>query len=59
MAGLAVTKNSILMVRTYGRVLVDPAAVEEYRAWSQPEGVPKRGRQRKLGGEADPIRALR
>lgn len=47
MAGLAVTKNSILMVRTYGRVLITPAAVEEYRARSQPEGKPKRGRPKK------------
>ena len=40
-------EGRIPAVRVYGRVLVDPAAVEEYRARSQPEGKPRRGRPRK------------
>ena len=44
---IAVAEGRLPVVRVYGRVLVDPAAVEEYRARSQPEGKPKRGRPRK------------
>lgn len=45
---IAVAEGRLPVVRLYGRVLVDPVAVEEYRARSQPEGKPKRGRPKKL-----------
>ena len=39
-----ILRGRIPVVRTYGRVLIARTDVEAYRARSQPEGEPKRGR---------------
>ena len=48
-----ILRGRIPVTRTYGRVLVAPADVEEYRDRSQPEGVPKRGRPRRSPDQPD------
>ena len=43
----AIMEGRIPVTRVYGRVLITPAAVEEYRARSQADGKPRRGRPKK------------
>ena len=43
----AVTAGRLQAIHVVGRVLITPAAIEEYRIRTQPEGVKKVGRPRK------------
>lgn len=49
-----IMRGRIPVVRTYGRVLISCADIEAYRARSQPEGEPKRGRPKQTKQTGQP-----
>lgn len=50
--GTAITRGRMPCIRVHGRVLVTRAAVEEYRARSQPNGRPMHGRPKSRQNQA-------